>query len=148
MREIKRILCAVDFSDATAKVAGWAAAFGRRIGAEVLLVHVVPDMGRYSDFQVSAGYITGFEREIVNGARVNMEDCLNSLEGQEVQGMVIMGDPAREILTAVAEHKADIVVVGTHGNKGLESIVFGSVADQIIKTCPVPVISVRPYAKA
>ncbi|MCK9240341.1 universal stress protein [Desulfocurvus sp.] len=148
MKDIKKILCAVDFSEATARVADWAAYLGRTLGAEVLLLYVVPDMGRYSDFQVSAGYITGFEREIMNGARLNMEDCLDTLEGQNVQGLVVMGDPAREILSAVTEHRANLVVIGTHGRKGLDRIIFGSVADQVVKTSPVPVITVRPYDRA
>ncbi|WP_028588293.1 universal stress protein [Desulfocurvus vexinensis] len=149
MKDIKRILCAVDFSEATGKVAGWAAYLGRRLGAEVLLLYVVPDMARYQDFQVSAGYITGFEREIMNGARLNMEDCLNTcLQGQEAQGLVVMGDAAQQILAVAAEHKADLIVIGTHGRKGLDRIIFGSVADQVVKTSPVPVLTVRPYEKA
>jgi nucleotide-binding universal stress UspA family protein len=39
----------------------------------------------------------------------------------------------------------DLVVMGTHGRKGIERVLFGSVADRVIKTSPVPVLSINPY---
>jgi nucleotide-binding universal stress UspA family protein len=50
-----------------------------------------------------------------------------------------------EINRFAAEQKADMIVMGTHGYKGLDKILFGSVAEKIVKTAPCPVLTINPY---
>jgi len=146
MSQIKKILCAVDFSEATNRVAEWAAYLGKCMGAEIVVLYAVPNMSRYSNFDVSSGYIANFEREIMHGAESNMKDCLKTnLKGIKAQGIVVMGDPAEKIMETAEEQGVDVIVLGTHGRKGLDRIVFGSVADHVVKSASVPVLTIRPY---
>lgn len=61
------------------------------------------------------------------------------------QRKIAYGDPAREILDAIESEKIDLVVMGTHGRKGLENVLFGSVARNVVRRSPVPVLTVNPY---
>jgi nucleotide-binding universal stress UspA family protein len=57
----------------------------------------------------------------------------------------MVGDAAEEIINRVKSEGIGLVIIGTHGRKGLDRIVFGSVADRVIKMSPVPVLSINPY---
>lgn len=62
-----------------------------------------------------------------------------------VKTAVVSGDPSEEILEYVQTEKIDMIIMGTHGRKGLNKIVFGSVAERVVKASPVPVLVVNPY---
>lgn len=57
---------------------------------------------------------------------------------------VASGDPAMEILNAAADPGIDVVVMATHGRKGLKRLVLGSVAERVIRESPRPVLTIRP----
>jgi nucleotide-binding universal stress UspA family protein len=57
---------------------------------------------------------------------------------------VVSGDPAEEIIKAAGEEKADLIVMGTHGRKGLEYSLFGSVATKVVRHASVPVLTINP----
>jgi len=146
MPDVKKILCAVDFSEATAVVAKWAAAQARSFGAELLVIYVVPDLGRYSNFHIRNDRITDMVQSIVDGARQNMDECLSRHFAEvQAQGLVATGYAPEEILKAAKEHSCDLIIMGTHGRKGIDRIIFGSVAEKVVKTSPVPVLTIRPY---
>ena len=58
---------------------------------------------------------------------------------------VIPGDPAVEILKYIESHEIDCVIIGTHGRRGLGSILFGTVAKDVVGKAPVPVLSINPF---
>ncbi|MGV8075034.1 MAG: universal stress protein [Syntrophobacteraceae bacterium] len=58
---------------------------------------------------------------------------------------VVTGDPADEILKYIGEKSIDLVIMGTHGAKGLNAIIFGSVASQVIANAPMPVMVINPH---
>jgi len=58
---------------------------------------------------------------------------------------VVAGDPSEEILRYIQEEGIDLVVMGTHGRKGLDKVIFGSVAERVVKSAPVPVMVVNPF---
>jgi nucleotide-binding universal stress UspA family protein len=57
---------------------------------------------------------------------------------------VRFGDIDAEILKSVAAQKADLVVMGTHGRRGFEHLVLGSVAERMLRRCPVPLLTIGP----
>jgi nucleotide-binding universal stress UspA family protein len=146
MAKVKKILCAVDFSEATPLIAEWAGDQARNAGAELLVMYVVPDLGRYSNFHIRNDRIEDMVQSILDGARKIMEDCLaKHFPGVEAQGLLATGYAPEEILKAAAEHGCDLIVMGTHGRKGIDRIIFGSVAEKVVKTSPIPVLTIRPY---
>jgi len=58
---------------------------------------------------------------------------------------VLLGDIAEEILNYAESEKMDLIIIGTHGRKGLERVYFGSIAERVIKMSPTPVLSINPY---
>lgn len=62
-----------------------------------------------------------------------------------VSGKVLSGDVAEEILKYAAKKQVQLIIMGTHGYKGLERIMFGSVADKVVKTACCPVMTINPY---
>ena len=52
---------------------------------------------------------------------------------------------AEKIIEYIEDQKIDLVIMGTHGRKGMDKIIFGSVAERVVKTSPVPVMVVNPF---
>jgi nucleotide-binding universal stress UspA family protein len=64
--------------------------------------------------------------------------------GVKATGLVKRGDPADEILIRAKEGGADLIIMGTHGRKGFDLLLFGSVAEKVVRLSSVPVLTVRP----
>lgn len=64
-------------------------------------------------------------------------------EGVIVDEILVFGDPRKDLITITKRMNADIVVIGTHGKKGLEKLLLGSVAESIIKSVDIPVLLVK-----
>jgi nucleotide-binding universal stress UspA family protein len=58
---------------------------------------------------------------------------------------VFMGDVGEKIVEYANEVEADLIIMGTHGYKGLEKIMFGSVADKVVRAAACPVMTINPY---
>jgi nucleotide-binding universal stress UspA family protein len=145
MVEIKKILCAVDFSQASKEVAEHAATLAKCLNAEILVVYVAPSLSQYVGFHVPPSSIESFVKEIVTGADKSMEGFLDEqFKGIPCRGEVVTGYAAEEILNIAEEEKVDMVVMGTHGRTGIDRILFGSVAEQVVKSAKCPVLTVRP----
>jgi nucleotide-binding universal stress UspA family protein len=66
-----------------------------------------------------------------------------SIDAQAVTASVVDGSPARVLLEAVQDNHATAVIVGSHGRRGLRRFFLGSVAEQVVRSCDVPVLVVR-----
>lgn len=145
MAEIKKILCAVDFSDYSSVVADYAKTVAKCSGAKILCLYVAPSMSQYVGFHVPPSSIENFVGEIVTGAEDTMNDFINTNFGDlDTEGRVVTGYPAEEVLEAASDENVDMIVMGTHGRKGIDRILFGSVAEKVVKTAKCPVLTVRP----
>ncbi len=145
MADIKKILCAVDFSDYSAEVADYASMVAGCAGAQITVLYVAPSLSQYVGFHVPPSSIESFVGEIVTGAEDTMNEFVrDNFKDLNVQGKVVTGYPAEEILSIAEAEDVDMVVMGTHGRKGIDRILFGSVAEKVVKSCPVPVLTVRP----
>ncbi|EPR44660.1 UspA domain-containing protein [Desulfovibrio sp. X2] len=145
MAEIKRILCAVDFSEASPIVAEYAGMLAKKTGAEVLVLYVAPSLSQYVGFHVPPSSIENFVKDIVSGADATMAKFLEEhFQGVQAKGEVVTGYAAEEILNQAKQDKVDLVIMGTHGRKGIDRILFGSVAEKVVKSASMPVLTVRP----
>lgn len=144
---ISKILCAVDLSDHSAEVAQYAAFFASKCGAEVEVVYVAPTLSQYTGFKIPQSDIHAFVGEIVSGAQASMNGFVNQhFEGVKASGEVLVGYASDEILAKARRDGADLIIMGTHGRKGIDRILFGSVAEKVVKNSPVPVLTIRPKA--
>jgi len=147
MKEIKKILFPVDFSEVSPKICSWVLGICEKFDAEIHVLFVARQFEYFASMHVNTGSIERFEKEILEGAEIMMKEFVEGyLKGHYAyRTKVVLGDAAEEILSYVESQGVDMVVMGTHGRKGLEKIFFGSVAERVIKNSPVPVMSVNPY---
>ena len=68
------------------------------------------------------------------------------LAGVRHEVFIKSGNAAPQILNLAAERKIDLIVMGTHGRKGLKLFLLGSVAERVVRESPVPVLTIRPKA--
>jgi nucleotide-binding universal stress UspA family protein len=147
MNEFNKILFPIDFSDVSPKIAPRTLTIARKFSAEVHLLFVARRFEHLSSLNVEQVTIENIENETIRGAETKMEEFADRyLENYPIcRTRVVLGDAAEEILNYVRSEKIDLIIIGTHGRKGLERILFGSVAERVIKMSPVPVMSINPY---
>ncbi len=145
MREIKKILCAVDLSEHSKTIAEYALTLAKVMGAEVLVVYTAPSLSQYVGFHVPPNTIESFVGEIVSGAEKSMDTFVSeNFADVPAKGEVLTGYAAEEIVNKAEDENVDIIVMGTHGRTGLDRILFGSVAENVVKNAKPPVLTIRP----
>jgi len=147
MNESGKILFPVDLSEVSPKIAPWVLNFAEKFDAEIHLLFVVRNLEYFSSVYVPAVSISNLEAEIIKGAETKIEEFSDSyFKGYRAcKTRVVVGDAAEEILKYAETEKIDLIIIGTHGRKGIDRILFGSVAEKVIKMSSVPVLSVNPY---
>jgi nucleotide-binding universal stress UspA family protein len=101
----------------------------------------------FSSMYVPYPSISRFENEVIKGAEKRLYEFVDEhfSEYPHTQAVVVAGDASEEIINYIQEHHIDLVIMGTHGRKGMDKILFGSVAERVLKTSPVPVMVINPY---
>jgi nucleotide-binding universal stress UspA family protein len=144
MVQIRRILCPTDFSKPSLAALQYAADLGRRLGAELVLIHAIPPPA-YPTARFAA--LSGFPdllQEIRRRAHASM-DQTRATVGAELQVKTIVreGTPHDEILAVAADQQCDLIVIATHGFTGLKHALLGSTAERVVRLSPIPVLTVR-----
>jgi len=147
MKEIGKVLFPVVLSEVSPKIAPWVLNFAKRFDAEIHLLFVVRNLDYLSSVYVPAVSISNLEADIIKGAETKIEEFSGSyFKGYRAcKTRVVVGDAAEEILKYAETKKIGLIIIGTHGRKGIDRILFGSVAEKVIKMSPVPVLSINPY---
>ena len=149
MEFAKKILFPVDLSEVSPKIAPYVTEVATKFGAEVHLVFVARILEHFTSIYVPHPSVKNFEAEIVKGAERKLDEFVKDyFKGFSPKTKVVLGDAAEEILNYVRSEGIGLVIMGTHGRKGLEKIVFGSVAQRVLQKSPVPVFTINPYGKA
>lgn len=145
MSSMKRILCAIDFSEATASTTACARDLAKALDAEVLVVFAAQSLSRYMLFNVAESTAAEFDDSVFKSAHEQMDGVLATrFEGVNARGLVEVGYPAEAILSVAEKRKCDLIVMGTHGRSGWDRIMFGSVAEKVVKASRIPVLTVPP----
>ena len=149
MASVQKILCAVDFSEGSPRVAEYAATLAQATGAEIICVYIAPSLAEYVGFNVPQAALDTFVGDVVASAGSTMDDFVaEHFKALPARGLVLAGYPAEEILAAAEEHQADMIVMGTHGRTGIDRIIFGSVAEKVVKSALCPVLTIKPRENA
>ncbi len=149
MSAYKRILVPIDGSETSTKALVAALQMARDSGGQVRLIHSVDELAYVSGFEYS-GNLVEIARDyatkllddglaVARSAGVEADTKLIDFPGQRL-GETVM-DEARE-------WNADLIVVGTHGRRGIGRILLGSGAEQILRMSPVPVLVIRGEDRA
>lgn len=145
MPKLQKIICALDLSEHSKTVAEYACLLAKAMNASIVAVYAAPTLTQYTGFHVPPNTIDSFVGEIVSGAEKAMTQFVSeNFEGVETKAEVVVGYAAEEILEIAAKEDADLIVMGTHGRKGIDRILFGSVAERVVKNSHIPVLTIRP----
>lgn len=143
--EIKSILFPTDFSDGASQALKYAVDMANRYGAKLHIIHVIYDIAKASGWYVPHISVDQMYKEIEEGAKKELERFgVEELSGvKNIERSVIMGVPHEEIVNYANKNKIDLIVIATHGRKGIDRILFGSTAAQVVRFAPCPVLTVR-----
>jgi nucleotide-binding universal stress UspA family protein len=147
MIKIKKILFPLDLTENSSKILTYVLSISEKYDSIVYLLHVVQDLNRWGKLYVPHPSMDKFQKEAIEVAKKSMDKvCEDQLQScPNFQKRVVSGDTVDEILKVVESEDIDLLIMGTHGRKGLEHTIFGSVADNVVKKSPVPVLVINPY---
>ena len=144
MNGFRRILCPTDFSSTSSKAAAHAMTMARAFHAELVLVHVVPEMNYPLRSFGMAAVLPDMRRELHAKAGETLRQVAASL-GSDVplRTVVADGEVHTAILQCSKSEGADLIVMGTHGHTGLKHAMLGSTAERVVRLAECPVLTVR-----
>lgn len=140
----KRILVPVDGSETSTRALVAALQMARESGGRVRLVHVLDELAYLTGFE-GGGDLLSLARDYASKTVAESLDVARSA-GVPADTRLVEAQGARlgdVVADEAASWEADLVVVGTHGRRGLGRVVLGSGAEQVIRQAPVPVLVVR-----
>jgi nucleotide-binding universal stress UspA family protein len=140
----KRILVATDFSETSDRALDYAIDLASRIGASVIVMHAyeLPIVG-FPDgaFLASADVASRISTAAQNGLDATV--AARFTRGVDLKKVLKQDAPWDAVNAVAKEVGAELVVCGTHGRKGLAHALLGSVAEKVVRTCDVPVLTIR-----
>ena len=151
MIAIKTILLPTDGSECSWKAVAYALAIAKQHGARVVALHVI-DQAEIDQMRCTLveGAAPG---ELFTKMRTDQEALAQSLlrevvgaaqrAGVPIETTWVTGIPAEDILRLATEIRADLIVMGTHGRRGISHLLLGSVAERVVRRAPCPVLIVR-----
>lgn len=146
----KLILSPIDFSGPSQEALNTAAEMAKAFGSELLLVHAVPAIPRLpsaTEIFREAEFETALHKE----AEQRLAKFAWNLSQSGVRARTEVGianDVGMEILRIAEHNHADMIVIATHGMTGWHKLVFGSVAEKVVKMATCPVLVLRAARKS
>jgi nucleotide-binding universal stress UspA family protein len=141
----RTILVATDFEESATRALDLAAAIAEACGAKLILVHAYDVPALLHADPIVAGGAADLAQDLQTEADrrlVALADRVRPRVGA-VDTIAVQGPPAECVVDVARETEADLVVVGTHGRRGLSRAILGSTAERLVRTSPVPVIVAR-----
>ena len=145
MRKVHQIVVPVDFHYQSDKLVDYAAYMAGELSAVVHFIHAVEFY--LGNSMTALAYVQQYEEQLVADEKIRMaklvEDNRERCKG--CTGKVVVGDPVDAIVDFAKASDADLIIMSTHGSKGLEKIMLGSVAEHVLKRAHCPVLVMNPF---
>ncbi len=143
--KIKKILFPTDFTEGSKNALPYAVDMAKTYGAKLYLMHVIYDIATASGLHVPHASVDQMYSELQETAKKELERFgLRDREGlKDVEFSINRGVPYEEILKFAKDNNIDLIVIGTHGRKGLDRVLFGSTAERVVRNSSCPVMTVR-----
>jgi nucleotide-binding universal stress UspA family protein len=146
MHRLAKILVAVDFTPGSREALDYAVFLAERFeaGVEVVHVHLPPDYVGDVPVTLPGERPQALGDYIKSHAQADL-DALLEARGDTVQlsGRLVAGRVEQELVRIATEESFDLIVMGTHGRSGLSHFLLGSVAEQVVRHAPCPVVTLR-----
>ena len=145
MEGFKKILYPVSLIEASPQLVPYVKLMAAQFNAEIHLLYVAQKFERYRGVFVQSAVIESFSNELVSGAQKRLQEFKqkNFSDFPETKIAVLSGDRSKQILGYIESSGIDLVVMGVQTDV-IDKVMFGSVAEKVIKLSPVPVLVVKP----
>ena len=148
MLEMKLILCPIDFSEFSIRAYHYALSLAEHYRAKLVAQHIV-ELWRYpyADYVASTGDYAEFSRALRDGGKQQLQEFVKSHSHDEMEPELVVHEGAApdSILSFAQARKTDLIVMGTHGRRGYDRMVLGSVTNRVMRRAPCPVLAIcRP----
>ncbi len=144
---IQNVLIATDFSRASSEILHAGMNFCHAYGAHTYILYVLPQ----TEFALAGFEAYAAARDVAKRDMQNLDDQLRQQysreQGKDYELLISEGDVADSILATARDKHIDLIIVGTHGRKGLSKALLGSVAESIFRHSEIPVLTVGPQAR-
>ena len=142
--EIKLILCPIDFSEFSVSAFQHALSVAGHYEAKLVAQHIV-ELWRHpaAEFVASAGLYEEYSQALCEGGKKQLEEFVENHTHDDIQPELVVqvGVAADSILSFAQLQKADVIVMGTHGRRGFDRLMLGSVTDRVMRGAPCPVLA-------
>lgn len=146
MLPVKKILCPTDFSEPSFAALEVAAELARAFEAQIVVVHVLTPIPVVEMPALHAGFnVDRYQEVLGESLRQALDEVISTrLAGVAgARGVLAIGHPAAEIVRVSHEEEADLIVLSTHGRSGVGHLLFGSVAERVVRSASCPVLTIR-----
>jgi nucleotide-binding universal stress UspA family protein len=145
MKQVQKILFPIDFASNFETLVPWVETFADKFGATVYVLFVAQDLSHFATY-VPHGNIEDFQQQALGSAGKKMASAAQEFfkKFPKLETRVELGSPAEKILAFVQKEKIDMVIMGVHGRSGLDRMIFGSVANKVVKGASCPVLTIHP----
>lgn len=144
MRTPRTILVPIDFGDASTAALDYAVGLVEGTDAKVYVLHTfeIPIVGLPDGVVAATAELTS---RIVNAAQRALDDTVARYRDRKVwlKPLLKQGDAREVIIAQTKELGAELICIGTHGRRGIARALIGSIAESVLRTSPVPVLTVH-----
>jgi len=138
LTSFRRVLCPVQFDQNSTAALGNAKEIAQKNRGKLFVLHVVSPQA----FRVGGLGITAHEKKVAEQEMARLRG--EKLSDVEHETIVLIGNPAEEIVKGEHQYGIDLVVMATHGRTGVSHLVLGSVAERVVRESECPVLTIRP----
>ncbi len=150
MKNIDKILCPIDFSDPSRAALAHAVDLAEHFSARIILFHAISEI----DHTPSPSYtltpqlmdqMVQISHQMKENAEKAMKEMVDNIvpEGIDTRQQVAIGNPADRIVQAAEDEQVDLIVMATHGRSGIKGLIFGSVAEKVVRSAQCPVLTMK-----
>ena len=145
---IERILCPVDFSECSATAYRHARLIAGRFRAALIVQHVVELDQHPTLFYTLSPGVEDFRKTLVSNGQNDLQHFVTTSSGMQPECIVqdVFGSAADAILSLARERAISLIVLGTHGRRGIDRLMLGSVTERVLRYASCPVLAIRPPA--
>lgn len=153
MVEINKILFPCDLTSNSSKIIPYVLSVAEKYNSTIYLLHVVEDLHELAPYPYPGlgNDQKTHEKAAEETLLIKIEEMCDEVCDEYFQRcsiiskVIIAGHPVVEILKFLESEDIDLIIMGTHGRSRMEHVIFGSVAENVVKKSPVPVLTINPY---